>query len=49
MSCLRSVKDGTAHPRDVKMKMAREITSIFYGENEAAGGRAGICPALPER
>ncbi len=26
---------GKLHPRDAKMKLAREITSIFYGEAEA--------------
>ncbi len=26
---------GTAHPRDVKMALAREIVSIFYGEADA--------------
>lgn len=26
---------GTAHPRDVKMELAREIVSIFYGESAA--------------
>jgi len=31
----RSVADGTAHPRDVKMKLAREIAGVFYGEAEA--------------
>ncbi len=31
-----SVRAGAAHPRDVKMKLAREITSVFYGNDEAA-------------
>lgn len=26
---------GTIHPRDAKMKLAREITSIFYGDDDA--------------
>ena len=26
---------GKVHPRDVKMKLAREITSIFYGDSDA--------------
>jgi tyrosyl-tRNA synthetase len=26
---------GNLHPRDLKMKLAREITNIFYGEEEA--------------
>ena len=33
---LKSVRSGRAHPRDAKMKMAREITSIFYGEADAS-------------
>ncbi|MBV6396249.1 MAG: Tyrosine--tRNA ligase [Anaerolineales bacterium] len=31
----KSVAEGSAHPRDVKMKLAREIAGIFYGEAEA--------------
>jgi tyrosyl-tRNA synthetase len=30
-----SVKDGSLHPRDAKMKLAREVTATFYGEKEA--------------
>jgi len=29
------LKDGTLHPRDAKMKLAREVTATFYGEDEA--------------
>jgi tyrosyl-tRNA synthetase len=29
------VKAGSIHPRDAKMKLAREVTATFYGENEA--------------
>jgi tyrosyl-tRNA synthetase len=29
------VKAGTLHPRDAKMKLAREIVSIFYSDEEA--------------
>lgn len=32
---LLDVRTGALHPRDAKMKMAREITSIFYGESHA--------------
>lgn len=28
----KAVAAGTMHPRDAKMKLAREITSIFYGD-----------------
>jgi tyrosyl-tRNA synthetase len=31
----QSVKAGTLHPRDAKMKLAREIVSIFYSADEA--------------
>ncbi|MEW6083081.1 MAG: tyrosine--tRNA ligase [Chloroflexota bacterium] len=31
----QDLTDGKAHPRDVKMKLAREIVSIFYGEADA--------------
>ena len=30
------MQSGRLHPRDVKMKLAREITSIFYGDEAAA-------------
>lgn len=33
---LRAVATGAAHPRDAKMKMAAEITAVFYGHAEAA-------------
>ena len=31
----KALKDGKLHPRDAKMKLAREIVSIFYSEDEA--------------
>ncbi|MDK2923811.1 MAG: tyrosyl-tRNA synthetase [Pseudothermotoga sp.] len=31
----RSMKEGTINPRDVKMKLAFEITKFFHGEDEA--------------
>jgi tyrosyl-tRNA synthetase len=31
----REVSSGSIHPRDAKMRIAREITSIFYGDDEA--------------
>ena len=31
----QAVKTGKLHPRDAKMKLAREIVSIFYSEQEA--------------
>lgn len=32
----RELSEGKAHPRDVKMRLAREIVSIFYGDADAA-------------
>ncbi len=29
------IKSGTLHPRDAKMRLAREIAAAFYGEEEA--------------
>ncbi len=34
-SLLEAVQSGKVHPRDAKMKMAREIVTIFYGDEEA--------------
>ena len=31
----KNLKAGTLHPRDAKMKLAREIVSIFYSDEEA--------------
>ena len=31
----KELGSGKVHPRDVKMKLAREITSIFYGDSDA--------------
>jgi len=31
----KEVESGKLHPRDAKMKLAREITSIFYGDADA--------------
>ncbi|MCQ3938657.1 MAG: tyrosine--tRNA ligase [Chloroflexi bacterium] len=33
------VASGALHPRDAKMAMAKEITSIFYGDAEAAAAQ----------
>ena len=35
----KDVACGAFHPRDAKMKMAQEITSIFYNETEAESAR----------
>jgi len=31
----RAIESGKLHPRDAKMNLAREIVSIFYGDDEA--------------
>jgi tyrosyl-tRNA synthetase len=31
----KQIGEGAIHPRDAKMKIAREITSVFYGEADA--------------
>jgi tyrosyl-tRNA synthetase len=35
----KDVASGALHPRDAKMKMAKEIVSIFYTEAEAQSGQ----------
>ena len=35
----KEVASGALHPRDAKMKMAKEIVSIFYSEAEAQTGQ----------
>lgn len=34
----KEVASGSVHPRDAKMKIAREITSVFYGDKDAQKG-----------
>lgn len=36
---LKSVEDGSIHPRDAKMKLAKEIAAIFYGEEQAEAAK----------
>ena len=31
----KGLADGSTHPRDAKMKLAKRITELFYGETEA--------------
>lgn len=33
----KKMKEGTLNPRDVKMRLAREITTLFHGEKKASG------------
>ena len=36
---LKAVEDGSIHPRDAKMKLAKEIVAIFYGEEQAEAAK----------
>jgi tyrosyl-tRNA synthetase len=36
----RGLKDGTRHPRDTKMELAREIVAIYHGEDKVAAAEA---------
>jgi tyrosyl-tRNA synthetase len=46
---LDEVKSGKVHPRDVKMKLAREIVSIFYGEEEAASAEQAFVRVFQQK
>ena len=45
----RDMTENRLHPRDAKMKLAREIVSIFHSEEAAAQAEQGICARLPTR
>jgi tyrosyl-tRNA synthetase len=36
----KGLADGTRHPRDTKMELAREIVAIFHGEDKVAAAEA---------
>ncbi len=36
----KALADGSRHPRDIKMELAREIVSIFHGDEAAAAAEA---------
>ncbi|MBC7879686.1 MAG: tyrosine--tRNA ligase [Anaerolineales bacterium] len=40
---------GTLHPRDAKMKMASEITSIFYGDAEAKSAQENFIKTFQQK
>ena len=40
---------GKVHPRDVKMKLAGEITSIFYGNSEAQRAREAFIKTFQQK
>lgn len=45
----RGLADGSLHPRDVKMELAREIVSIFYGDEAARKAEAHFISVFQER
>lgn len=38
----KEISAGKVHPRDAKMRLAREITGIFYGDGEAPAAQAAF-------
>lgn len=40
---------GKAHPRDVKMRLAREVVSIFYGEADAGSAEEAFVKMFQEK
>lgn len=46
---VKSVESGTTHPRDAKMKMAREIVSIFYSADEANAAQEAFIRLFQQR
>ncbi len=45
----RDLKEGRRHPRDVKMELAREIVSIFHGEEAAKQAEAHFVRVFQQR
>ncbi len=45
----RDLKEGRRHPRDVKMELAREIVSIFHGEEAAQQAEAHFVRVFQQR
>jgi len=45
----RNISNGQAHPRDVKMGLAREIVTIFYGPDAAASAEHDFVVKFQER
>ena len=45
----RDVASGALHPRDAKMNMAGEITSIFYGEEDAKSARENFVKTFQQK
>ncbi len=45
----KEVASGRLHPRDAKMKLAGEITSIFYGESDAQKAQAAFVKMFQQK
>jgi len=45
----RSMKEGKINPRDVKMRLAFEITKFFHGEDEAKQAQEGFVKVFSKR
>jgi tyrosyl-tRNA synthetase len=45
----KEMEAGKIHPRDAKMKIAREITSIFYGDVDAAKAEEAFVKTFQQR
>lgn len=45
----KDVDSGAFHPRDAKMKMAGEITSIFYSDDEAKAAQANFIKTFQQK
>ena len=45
----RDLKEGRRHPRDIKMELAREIVSIFHGEEAARRAEAHFIRVFQQR
>lgn len=45
----KELADGKAHPRDVKMKLAREIVSIFYGEADSQSAQEAFVKLFQQK
>ena len=45
----KSVESGSMHPRDAKMRLAREIASIFYGEAAAQSAQEAFVKTFQQK
>jgi tyrosyl-tRNA synthetase len=45
----KELEDGKLHPRDAKMKLAREIVTIFYSDNEALAAEEAFIRLFREK